>query len=378
MDYIKRVLESTLKRYLKSFPAIGLTGPRQSGKSTLLKHVLPGYEYVTFDDPSNIDLFETDPHGFLNRFNTQVIFDEVQHVPHIFNYIKIAIDNNRSDYGRFVLTGSSQFATLKKISESLSGRIGLLSLLPLQYSELPHKDEQAIYKGSYPELVNRDYSESELWYASYIDTYLNKDVRALTNIGDMHDFQRFIRLLAANTAQVLDMSYYARDIGVSVPTIKRWISILEASYIIFLLVPHSSNLNTRLIKRPKVYFYDTGIVAYLTGIKTQELYDHGPMAGSLFENYIIADIFKQNLHKVNRRNLSYIRTSDKREVDLVIEDGNKKTLIEIKKSSTLTSKMTATIKNFMDANDEGILIYNGQKQDVYPHITATPYTSYLE
>ncbi|MCC2624751.1 MAG: uncharacterized protein K0R14_624 [Burkholderiales bacterium] len=377
MNYIKRVIETTLNRYLKAFPAIGLTGPRQSGKSTLLRHVLPDYEYITFDDPFNIDLFENDPHGFLKRYNSHVIFDEVQHVPSIFNYIKIAIDQDRSSYGRFVLTGSSQFATFKKISESLSGRIGLLSLLPLQYSELPSKTEEVIYKGSYPELVKRNYYESELWYASYIDTYLNKDVRSLTNIGDMHDFQRFIRLLAANTTQVLDMSNYARDLGISVPTIKRWISILEASYIIFLLPPYSNNLNSRLIKRPKVYFYDTGLVAYFTGIKNYELYDHGPMAGSLFENYIIADIYKQHLHIITNKTISYIRTSDKYEIDLVIQDIEKNVLIEIKKTSTLTTKMTSTIKKFMQPYDEGILIYNGVKQSIYPNIKAIPYTDYL-
>lgn len=377
MDYINRVIETTFKRYVKAFPAIGLTGPRQSGKSTLLKHILPNYEYVTFDDPLNVDLFSSDPHGFIKRYKNQVIFDEVQHVPNIFNYIKIAIDQDRSRYGQFVLTGSSQFATFKKISESLSGRIGLLSLLPLQYSELPNKIEDVIYKGSYPELVKRNYYESELWYSSYVDTYLNKDVRSLTNIGDMHDFQRFIRLLAANTTQVLDMSNYARDLGISVPTIKRWISILEASYIIFLLPPYSNNLNSRLIKRPKVYFFDTGLVAYFTGIKTHELYNHGPMAGSLFENYIIADIYKQHLHTRTNQNISFIRTSDKYEIDLVIQGADKKLLIEIKKTATLTSKMTSTIKKFMEPNDEGILIYNGVKQKIYPHINAIPYMDYL-
>lgn len=235
MVYYSRKEESTLKRYLQVFPIVGVTGPRQSGKSTLLKHVLPDFTYITFDDPKNILSFTDDPEGFLKNYSSHVIFDEVKAVPELFKYLKMAVDENRS-YGNFVLTGPSQFKFLKHITESLAGRIGLMSLLPFQYQEMPKNCiEESVFKGCYPELGARHYVESELWYSAYIETYVNKDVRLLSEIGNLLDFQRFIQLLAANVTQLLDFSLYARDIGVSVPTIKRWLSILEASYIIFIV-----------------------------------------------------------------------------------------------------------------------------------------------
>ena len=183
MSYLKRVLENTLKKYLKNFSAIGLTGPRQSGKSTLLKKILPKYKYVTFDDPQNIELFESDPAGFIKNYPDRVIFDEVQFVPKLFHYIKIAIDQDRQNYGKFVLTGSSQFTLMQNISESLAGRIGLLSLLPLQYLETPPLlHAESVFKGGYPELINRNYEQNDLWYSSYIETYLAKDVRSLSQV----------------------------------------------------------------------------------------------------------------------------------------------------------------------------------------------------
>src|SRR5438105_148315 len=201
MRYIHRILESSVERYLHAFPVVGITGPRQSGKSTLLRHMLKDYTYVTFDDQRMIHFFEEDPQGFLQRYGNRIIFDEVQYVPELFNAIKVAVDSDRQNYGKFVLTASSQFIFLQKIMESLAGRIGLLSLLPFQYKEIPKKlVEESIYKGAYPELVDRTYKNSDLWYAAYFDTYLSKDVRTLSNIGDLRDFRRFIQLLAANTS----------------------------------------------------------------------------------------------------------------------------------------------------------------------------------
>ena len=197
----------------------------------------------------------------MGQHKQKVIFDEVQKVPEIFERIKIAIDNDRENYGKYILTGSHQFNFLKNVSESLAGRIGLLSLLPLQYSELPdtlHYD--SIYNGSFPELVTREYQYNRQWYSSYITAYLEKDVRVIQNIGNLLDFQKFITLLAGNTSQILDMTHYAHDIGVSVNTIKKWISVLSASYIIYLLPPFYNNFGKRIVKRPKVYFYDTGLL----------------------------------------------------------------------------------------------------------------------
>ncbi|HEU64597.1 MAG: hypothetical protein KR126chlam4_00665 [Candidatus Anoxychlamydiales bacterium] len=378
MKYIKRIAEKSVKRLLKVFPVVGITGPRQSGKSTLLQHLLKDYEYVSFDDIRKIHLYEDDPIGFINRYNKKIIFDEVQNVPEIFSTIKFMVDKNRQNYGNFVLTGSSNFSFLKSASESLAGRIGLLSLLPFQYQEIPQKlRKDSIFKGSYPELILKNYNESNLWYSSYIDTYINKDLRTIANIGDIRDFSRFIQLLASRTSQTLDMSLFAKDLGISVPTIKRWISILEASYIIFLLPPYYKNHGKRVTKSPKIYFFDTGLVSYFTGIQSYELYDKGPLAGALFENYIISEIYKKELHTLSDTSLYYLRTYNKNEIDLIIDRKTKKDLIEIKKTSTFKSSMIQTLKKSCSKNDTCYLLYQGEK-DSYNNISILPFNEYLE
>ena len=378
MAYKNRAAEVSLKRYLKVFPVIGLTGPRQSGKSTLLRHTLPDYTYVTFDDAKNILSFADDPEGFLKKYSSHIIFDEVQHVPEIFNYIKILVDENRSNYGNIILTGSSQFKFLKQVTESLAGRIGLMSLLPFQYSEMPSNLlQESVYLGAYPELVERRYNEGNLWYASYIETYLTKDIRALTNIGDLRDFSRFLQLLAAQVAQTLDMSHYARDIGVSVSTIKRWLSVLEASYIIFLIPPYYKNYGKRIIKSPKIYFYDTGLVSYFTGINTFDQYDKGPLAGSLFENYIVSEIVKKELHAVTQAGIYYFRSQDGVEMDLIVDYKTSKHFIEIKKSATFRPAMVQVLTKYTEPNCLAILLYQGEP---YTHqgVQIMPYGDYLQ
>ena len=375
--YLPRIASATIQRHLKAFPAVGITGPRQSGKSTLIQHLLPHYSYVNFDEELNIALFEEDPKGFINQYSDQVIFDEVQFVPKLFNYIKIAIDQKRNAYGRFVLTGSSQFAFLQKVSESLAGRIGLMTLLPLQYSELPKSVmQESIYQGSYPELALRDYQNANLWYSSYLDTYLTRDVRTLLQIRDMRDFRRFIQLLAANTATQLDMSYYASNIGISVPTVKRWLSVLEASYIIFLLPPYYKNFEKRIIKSPKIYFHDTGLVSYLTGISSYELYDKGPMAGQLFENYVVSEVMKKLKHTASDAGLYYFRTQDKSEIDLIVDRKQTRDFIEIKKSSTYKSKMSMALRKYATDKDTKIVLYNG-KAILHGNVNVLPYQDYL-
>lgn len=376
MKYKKRTAEPLVLRLLKAFPVLGITGPRQSGKSTMLQHLLNEYTYVTFDDDRNIQFFEEDPVGFLKKYQNKVIFDEVQLVPKIFSAIKVAVDQDRQNYGKFVLTGSSQFAFLKSASESLAGRIGLLSLLPFQMEEMPKAlIEDSIFQGSYPELVLNSYEESEFWYNSYIDTYLNKDVRALSNIGDMREFRRFVQLLAGNIGQTLDQTFYAKKIGVSVPTIKRWLSILEASYIVFLVPPYFENFGKRLVKSPKVYFYDTGLVSFLTGIKTFEQYDQGPLAGALFENYVISEIYKKELHQGTQGELFFFRTQDRLEVDLILDHKSSREWIEIKRSSTLKPAMLRPL-NTLKGKDKALLIYQGEN-DQYKEIDVYHYQNYL-
>ena len=290
--YINRFLERTIKQYLKIFPAVAVTGPRQSGKSTMLQHLFQKeYKYVTFDDPINIEFFRKDPKGFMLNYSGKIIFDEVQKAPEIFDYLKIEIDRNRDVKGKYILTGSNRFEIHKNITESLAGRIGMMSLLPMQYTEIPvDLRSQFILNGSYPELIVNKYKYVREYYASYVENYIERDVRNIINIVNLRDFQRLIFLLAARVSQELNMNSLSKEIGVSVKTIQGWISILEASYIIFLLPSYHKNLGKRIIKRPKLYFYDPGIVCYLTGIRDMETLNQGPLGGSLFENMIVSEM----------------------------------------------------------------------------------------
>ncbi len=378
--YYKRQLEDVLMRYLDIFPVIGLTGPRQSGKSTMLLQLLKGrFTYVSFDDYKMTSLFQSDPERFMSLYNNRVIFDEVQKVPELFSHIKVAVDNDRNNYGKFILTGSSQFLLMKSITESLAGRIGLLSLLPLQHSEIPEElREEAIFRGGFPEIIKRGYEYFEEWYSAYIETYLEKDLRQLTNIGDLRDFRRFINLLAARTSQLLNLSGYARDIGLSVSTIKRWVSILETSYVIFLLPPFYENFGKRIVKSPKVYFYDTGMVSYLTGVKNRELFENGPMSGSIFENFVVSEIIKKERHRNSQADFYFLRTSHGDEIDLIVDRRDSKEFLEIKSGYTFRPQMTKTLENFREPRQKGILLYRGDTIPFSDNISVINYADFLK
>ncbi len=378
MEYTKRNIESHLKQTVSGFSIVALTGPRQSGKSTLLKHILSDYQYVSFDDPLMVSQFEEDPRGFVNLYNDRVIFDEAQYVPDLFRYIKIAVDNDRQKKGKFVLTGSSQFSFINKIQESLAGRVGLLSLLPFQFNEMPPNEKtKAQYQGSYPELVLDHYHFAYDWYSAYFDTYLNKDISAVMQIGDRRDFRRLVKLLAARAAEQLNLSSLAKEVGVSVPTIKRWVSVLEACYVVFLLPPFYENYGKRIVKAPKLYFYDNGLLAYLLGVKDPELLKSGPLTGNIFENYIVSEIKKRELHQVTHNEIYYLRTSSGEEVDVIIDQGQTKQWIEIKHSSTPKNSMVKPMQNFIGENDSGYLVYNGEAFKFTPQINAINYKDYL-
>lgn len=351
MLYISRHIEKTIREYLKIFPAVSLTGPRQSGKSTTLQKMFgKEYTYVSFDDPLIVDFLDTDPKGFMKKYGKKIIFDEAQKAPLLFNYLKIAIDQDRHNYGNFILTGSSQFQLVKQITETLAGRIGALSLLPFHLYELPQKwRSKQILKGSYPELVHLKYKNTHQWYGAYINHYIERDVRNIANVGNLRDFQRLVQLLSTRVSQELNMSALASDIGVTVKTIQSWISILEASYIVFLVPSYHKNLGKRIVKRPKIYFYDTGLVCYFTGIEDENVLRRGPLDGPIFENYIIAEIKKWNLHHGLRNRLFYFRTNLGIEVDLIMESPVKNVLhfIEIKGTDTPKPEL---FKNLLKIN----------------------------
>ena len=363
MKYIPRLLQKKLYEYLKNFPVTAITGPRQSGKSTFVKHELEGqYRYVTFDDPLLIDFFYSDPKGFIKQHSDRVILDEVQKVPEIFPYLKMEVDKDRGNYGKYVITGSSQFTLLRHVSESLAGRIGLLSLLPFQYNEIPKdlRGKQILY-GSYPELVIRNYEYISEWFASYVSTYIERDVRNLFNIGNLRDFQKLIQLLAARCAQELNMSQLSKELGVTVKTIQSWISVLEASYIIFLLPAYYNNFGKRIIKRPKLYFYDTGLICYLTGVTNNDLLEKGPLSGSIFENYVVSEIKKAGHHLNKNDKLYYFRSSSGLEMDLIIENLSERRVnyLEIKNNSTARYKMIENMKKIMEFDSTGIVSRSG-------------------
>lgn len=393
MKYFPRNIEKVILHYLDIFPSVAITGPRQSGKSTTLRKIfVPEYEYVTFDDPLNIDFFERDPKGFLKNHSKKVIFDEAQKVPKLFNYLKIFIDNNRQEYGDFLLTGSSQFSFIKEITESLAGRAGLLSLLPLQVYEIPAKlRSEQILKGSYPELAARKYTGNNEWCAAYIRNYIERDVRSLYNIGDLRDFQRLVTMLAARCSQELNMSELSREIGITVKTIQKWISVLEASYIIFLLPPYYKNLGKRIVKRPKIYYYDTGLINYLTGISTLDMLEKGPLAGPIFENYIISEVIKAIMHNNKNWKIFYFRSNLGLEVDFIIEDIEEKRLmfIEIKSGYTAHPRMTDDLKKIIEAERKvkhitpvdisGVVLYKGDETIQYnDFITFQNYMKFLK
>ncbi|MBM3610239.1 MAG: ATP-binding protein [Alphaproteobacteria bacterium] len=372
--YYERTIESLVKRYLELFPALIVTGPRQCGKSTLLRQLLPQYQHVTFDDPVVLGMLQEDPISFLDRYKNPTVFDEAQKAPEIFSLLKLAIDSKRFEKGRYVLTGSSQFQLMKGVKESLAGRAGILTLYPFHKKEVPQvKRAEMEWKGSYPEVVVNEYQGWQEWYRSYINTFVEKDIRDMSDIGDLRDFRRFVRLLASRVGQVLNMSDLSRDMGLSVPTIKRWLSFLEAAYIIFLLPPYYKNFGKRLIKAPKLYFWDVGIVSSLVGIQTQDHYENGPMAGFLFENYVISELMKDRAFKGIASEFFYFRTHHGVEIDLVEEQGNHTVAYEIKFSKTYTSRMTQNLSQ-LEGMDQKYLIYRGVPLDLSPNLSAVYYS----
>ncbi|WP_051328064.1 ATP-binding protein [Desulfatirhabdium butyrativorans] len=356
MNYIHRDIENKLLGLLQTFPCLVLTGPRQTGKSTLLTQLLPDYRYVTLDDPLLREQALNDPRFFLDSLGKRAIIDEIQHAPGLLSYVKMVVDKNRDQHGIFVFTGSQQFSMMKNLGETLAGRIALLELLPFGVDEkrrelaLPDTLSafiHAVLSGSYPEPALNPAVDIHAWYASYLQTYLERDIRVIYNIGNLRDFQRFLQLLAARCAQQLNLSEYSRDLGVSVPTIRNWLSVLEASRIIYLLPPYYANLGKRIVKAPKLYFLDIGIVAHLTGIRDQNLLLKGPLAGPLFENFCIQETVKRFLHHGQRPPLFYLRTTSGMEVDLLVEKSFGKVVpIEIKLNKTPSVSLAQSLVKF--------------------------------
>lgn len=389
--YVKRLLEQTLKDAVKAFPAVFIGGPRRAGKTTLAKTFLKGYHYVLLDEADIRSLAIEDPRGFLEKYPPPVIIDEIQNAPGLLSYIKARIDENKKP-GQWVLTGSQQWALMKGISETLAGRIAILHLYPfsldevqktsrlqlreadkfiedlMQAKKIPSKIVPLgawLLQGGYPEVVLNEKMSRKLWFSSYLQTYIDRDVRGLIKQSNLHDFERFIRLLAVRTAQELNCSTLSRDIGVSVPTIKSWLTLLESSGLIFSLLPYHKNFGKRIIKSPKCYFMDTGLVCYLSGILDKDHALQGPLAGALFETACVSQFYKRFSALVDPCSLYYYRSTDGLEVDLLIETGKKIYPIEVKLSSTIDYSKTKSLVKWLgiSKNKEGRgLIISSSKQ----------------
>ena len=373
--YITRSIEPVLKKAAAEFPAVVLTGPRQSGKTTVLKHVFSdSYQYVSVEPPDIRIAAREDPRGFLAMYQPPVIIDEIQNVPELLPFIKEIIDNDRSRSGQYLLTGSQNLLLVEKVTESLAGRAAMLHLFPLSRREagnLPQKplpweslnkestkEKKSLHeiwasflRGGYPELNVNPERDISLWHASYVQTYLERDIRGLRQIGDLSQFQSFIRALAARSAQIVNFSDIARDLGIAVNTVKSWLSLLEATFQVIVLRPYHVNIGKRLVKSPKVYFSDVGTLCYLTGLRDPEHAASGPMGGKIMETAVLSEIVRTLTHRGIDPQIYFWRTSAGNEVDFIVESEGRLIPIEVKQTSTPRPVMAKSIKTFL--NDFG-------------------------
>ena len=366
--YIPRNITKVYKSALNQFPAVLITGPRQSGKSTFLRTVSNNIPYITFDDPLNREFARNDPNEFLNQFKGgPVILDEIQYVPDILQYIKIRIDNDRKP-GIWIMTGSQQYPLMSGISETLAGRVAILELLPFGLKEVDLSDiplEDILWNGLYPEVFC--YPEKrELWINSYIQTYVERDVRQIANVTDLRSFEMFINLCAANHSQEFHPAEFSRHCGVSQPTVKSWSKILESSYILMMLPPFFKNYNKRIIKSPKLYLMDPSMAVYLTRQPSNESALRGSMGGALFEGLVVSDVYKTFYNAGKKPSVFFWRAQDGHEVDLIIQAQGKFWPIEIKVTATPSLNHLKPINRFkkldaQECSDKGVLVCNIDK-----------------
>lgn len=355
---IDRKIVSHLKKMLKKFPVVSLTGPRQSGKTTILRSAFSEYKYFNLERIDTREMVSADPLGFLNEAGANVIFDEVQNLPELFSYIQVVSDEKRLN-GQYILSGSQSFLLNDQISQSLAGRVSVNVLLPFDIQELSFIDDfdpaQLIINGFYPRLYDQQINPSD-FYPSYLQTYIERDIRTLRSVGNLQTFSRFLGLCAGRTGQILNLSSLANDAGITVNTTKAWLSLLESSYIIYLLQPYYRNFNKRIIKSPKLYFYDTGVASSLLRITDSTMLSNHYLYGALFENLVITEIIKSQVHSGKRPSVYYWRESNGMEIDCIIErGGNRIDALEIKAGQTFSADYLRNLRHFPEnLNDQKI------------------------
>ena len=373
---LQRELENKLSELIKSYPVIALTGPRQSGKTTLVKQLFSKtHKYVNLENLEQRSFAQNDPKAFLQQNSSPLIIDEAQYVPDLFSYIQILSDEKKLP-GQFILTGSQNFLLLEKISQSLAGRVAIFHLLPFSLKELKeaHYDlpslEDLLFMGFYPRIYDLKLEPKE-WYSNYIQTYTERDVRTLKNIQDLGTFQVFLKMCASRTGQLLDLTSIGNDCGISHNTVKEWINILEASFIIFLLRPHYNNLGKRLIKSPKIYFYDSGLLCHLLGIENPRQINTHFLRGGIFESFILSELIKNRINQKKSPNLYFWRDQHGHEIDCLIENSSLLTPIEVKSSKTLNSDFFEGLNywNKLAKNipENTFLIYGGNENQIRRH-----------
>ena len=366
---IERNIAKVIKELMLVYPVIALTGPRQSGKTTLLKSMFKDYRYVSLENPDNRLFAEQDPNGFLELYNQKVIFDEVQRVPSLFSYIQTLVDESKI-MGQFILSGSQNFSLIKSITQSLAGRVALFKLLPFDFEELqsqnllPHDYASMIMRGCYPALYDRPIPTTA-FYANYIETYVERDLSEILNVKYIRLFRIFLKLCAGRIGQQLNLTNLAKEAGISIPTVKSWLSILESSYIAYQLPPFFNNFNKRLVKSTKLYFYDTGLVSYLLGIKSEKSIQESEFKGALFENMVINEYIKQNYHHNLYHEFYFWRDSNGHEVDLLVSNETAYDIVEIKATKTILPKLfdgLDLLKNIgKEKINRKILVYGGKE-----------------
>jgi len=361
---IKREAESELINLAKQFKAVAVVGPRQSGKTTLTRYVFHDKPYVSLENPDIRRFALDDPRGFLAQYKTGAVIDEAQRVPELFSYLQQILDED-DKRGKFILTGSNNFLLQESIFQSLAGRIAYLNLLPFTVSELAGEEannlHDLMFRGFYPSLYDQPVDPGK-WYQNYIRTYIERDVRQIKNITDLNAFERFLRLCAGRTGQLLNMNSLAIESGVDNKTIASWIGVLESSFIMYRLHPHHSNFNKRIVKMPKIYFYDTGLVCALLGIQNAEQLNYHPLSGNLFENFTIGELLKHRFNQAKSNNLYFWRDNTGHEVDIIIDTMEKLYPVEIKSGKTITDKFFTGILYWYKISGEksGAIVYAGE------------------
>jgi hypothetical protein len=369
---ITRNLSPKLKALSEQYPIVTLTGPRQSGKTTLVKAVFTDWRYVSLEEPDVREFALTDPRGFIEAYPRHVILDEVQRAPDLFSYIQTHVDG-LGKHGVYILTGSFNFGLMEGISQSLAGRVAILELLPFSFFELeqagrlPDDIEKYMLTGAYPRIYDMNLEPSE-WHSNYVATYLERDVRQVKNVTDLSVFQRFLKMCAARSGQILNLSALGNDCGITHNTAKSWLSILQAGYIVYLLRPHYKNFNKRLIKSPKLYFYDSGLLSYLLGISSSDILKTHANRGHIFETWVVSELLKGRMNRGLKENIYFWRDNIGHEIDCIIEQGDNLLPLEMKSGKTVSTDFFKGLHYYVELSKNTVT----QPTVVYAGLTDQP------